>query len=105
MKRTLIVILGLLVFAGIAAAQNSSQKTESKTPPTIDQKTAEMQKYPGFFTYYWDAHDGKIWLRIDKWNSQFLFYESLPNGVGSNDVGLDRGQPGATRVVHFERSG
>jgi len=27
------------------------------------------------------------------------------NGVGSNDVGLDRGQPGKTKVVHFERGG
>ncbi len=47
----------------------------------------------------------KLWLQIDKWNTPFLYYESLPNGVGSNDVGLDRGQPGKTNVVHFERSG
>lgn len=111
MKRGLIVSLGLLIAAGIAAArpggraQHSSPKAEGKTLLAIDQKTAEMQKYPGFFTCYWDAREGKIWLRIDKWNTQFLYYESLPNGVGSNDVGLDRGQPGEIRVVHFERSG
>ena len=62
-----------------------------------------MQKLPGFFTY-WDAREGKVWLQIDKWDVPSLYYESLPNGVGSNDVGLDRGQPG--RTVHpFERIG
>ena len=64
-----------------------------------------MQKMPGFFPLYWDDHTGKIWLEVDKWNTPFLYVESLPNGVGSNDIGLDRGQPGGTQVVHFERSG
>ena len=120
MKRALIASLALLVFAAVATAQNSTPDAQPKTPPAIDQKnndrkeddwktigqkTAGMQKLPGFFTYYWDARDGKLWLQIDKWNTPFLYYESLPNGVGSNDVGLDRGQPGKTNVVHFERSG
>ena len=30
---------------------------------------------------------------------------SLPAGLGSNDVGLDRGQLGETRIVRFERTG
>ena len=29
----------------------------------------------------------------------------MPAGVGSNDIGLDRGLLGDTRVVRFERSG
>ncbi|HUJ31728.1 MAG TPA: DUF5117 domain-containing protein [Candidatus Acidoferrum sp.] len=105
MKRALIASLVFLVFAAIAPAQGPSADAQMKAPPTIDQKTAGMEKLSGFFMYYWDARDGKLWLRIDKWNTQFLYYESLPNGVGSNDVGLDRGQPGKTSVVHFERSG
>jgi len=105
MKRAFILFALSLILAAVAVAQNSSQEVHAKTLPTIEQKTASMQKSPGFFTYYWDDAEGKIWLQIDKWNTQFLYYESLPNGVGSNDVGLDRGQPGTTRVVHFERSG
>ncbi|HTS12601.1 MAG TPA: zinc-dependent metalloprotease [Candidatus Limnocylindrales bacterium] len=104
MRRALIAALVFVMYAATAAAQNSSEG-QMKAPPTIEQKTAGMQKFPGFFTYYWDARSGKIWLQVDKWNAQFLYYESLPNGVGSNDVGLDRGQPGKTSVVHFERSG
>ena len=105
MKFALICALALLALAPIMPAQKSSPEVQMKPLATIDQKTAGMQKFPGFFTYYWDARDGKIWLRIDKWNTPFLYYETLPHGVGSNDIGLDRGQPGKTYVVHFERSG
>lgn len=111
----LALALAFSMLSVLAAAQDSPSETQAKTPPgvetktgelkTIDQKTAGMQKLPGFFTCYWDARTGKLWLEIDKWNTPFLYYESLPNGVGSNDVGLDRGQPGKTSVVHFERSG
>ena len=64
-----------------------------------------MEKHDGFFTYYWDAEEGKIWLEIDKWDTEFLYVDSLPAGVGSNDIGLDRGQMGQSRVVKFYRSG
>jgi Met-zincin/Domain of unknown function (DUF5117) len=102
---SLTLTLTFLMFAAPAPAQNSTSEAQRKTLPVIGQKTTGMQKLPGFFTYYWDAVDGKLWLQIDKWNTPFLYYESLPNGVGSNDVGLDRGQPGRTNVVHFERIG
>src|SRR5664280_235559 len=105
MKRASIAPLAFLMFVAVASAQNSTFETQHKAPPTIDQRTAGMQKLSGFFTYFWDAREGKLWLQIDKWNTSFLYYESLPNGVGSNDVGLDRGQPGKTNVVHFERIG
>ena len=112
MKRALIAFVVFQSLTLVATAQNSTEGAH-KTPPTadaaarktIDQKTSGMQKLPGFFTCYWDAREGRLWLQIDKWNTPFLYYESLPNGVGSNDVGLDRGQPGKTNVVHFERSG
>lgn len=42
---------------------------------------------------------------VDKWDQDFLYYESLPAGLGSNDTGLDRGLLGQEKVVHFERSG
>ncbi len=114
MKRALIASLACWLFASVAAAQNSPSETQPKMPPTdqkkndrktIAEKTTGMQKLPGFFTCYWDPYEGKLWLQIDKWNTPFLYYESLPNGLGSNDLGLDRGQPGKTNVVHFERIG
>jgi Met-zincin/Domain of unknown function (DUF5117) len=106
MKLSVVLALAILfVIPNAFASPNAQSKAEENPPPGIEQKTARMRKFPGFFTYYWDAREGKIWLDIDKWNADFLFHESLPNGVGSNDIGLDRGQPGETQVVRFERSG
>ncbi|MGC0773872.1 MAG: zinc-dependent metalloprotease, partial [Candidatus Acidiferrum sp.] len=76
----------------------------SKTP-TISEKTAGAEKLPGYFNLYWDAKQGKLWLEIDKWDKEFLYQSSLPAGIGSNDIGLDRGQLGRTAIVRFERSG
>ncbi len=60
---------------------------------------------PGYFPLYWDDKAGKMWLEIDKFDTEFLYIESLPAGMGSNDLGLDRGQLGASRIVRFIRSG
>src|SRR5688572_2422405 len=72
---------------------------------SITEKVKGMEKFPGFFTFYWDAKGGKIWLEIDKWNTEFLYLESLPAGIGSNDIGLDRGQLGSSSIVRFDRTG
>lgn len=77
----------------------------AKEIPSIAEKTRGFEPLPGYFPLYWDARSGKIWLEIDKWSKEFLYVESLPAGIGSNDIGLDRGQLGASRVVRFERIG
>lgn len=74
-------------------------------PATIAEKTAGMQKMDGYFPLYWDEKAGKIWMEIDRWGQEFLYVNSLPAGLGSNDVGLDRGQLGGTRIVRFDRVG
>jgi Met-zincin/Domain of unknown function (DUF5117) len=79
--------------------------SDEKKSPTIAEKTAGAEKLGGYFNLYWDAKAGKLWLEIEKWGVEFLYQTSLPAGVGSNDIGLDRGQLGDTRVVRFERSG
>src|SRR5580765_2431086 len=103
MNRPLIPALLLLVISAPAFAQPRSA-AETRIP-TISEKVAAMQKFPGYFPFYWDARAGRLWLEIDKWNSEFLYVESLPAGIGSNDIGLDRGQVGQTHVVRFERTG
>lgn len=59
----------------------------------------------GFIPFYYDDESGKVYLEISEFNQEFLFQSSLPHGVGSNDLGLDRGQLGDTRLVQFERVG
>src|SRR6059058_1158394 len=103
MKRTLCLVAVLLLFCATARAQPRSA-SDAKLP-SVSEKVAGMQRVPGYFPFYWDAKAGKIWLEIDKWNSEFLYVESLPAGIGSNDIGLGRGQLGQNYIVRFERIG
>ncbi len=86
----------------VASAQETS---EDKPLPTIAEKTAGMEKLPGFLTLYWDDRNGRIWLEIGQWETELLYVSSLPAGVGSNDIGLDRGELGKRCIVKFQRSG
>jgi hypothetical protein len=101
MKRLIFLLsISLLLCSTVLA-----QRSEPAKIPTIAEKVAPMEKFPGYFPFYWDAKAGKVWLEIDKWNSEFLYVESLPAGLGSNDIGLDRGQLGQSHIVRFERTG
>ncbi len=102
MQRILTLTLLAICWANVFAQGRSNPDAKI---PSITEKTAGMQKFAGYFPFYWDAKAGKIWLEIDKWNSEFLYVEDLPAGIGSNDIGLDRGQLGQSYVVRFERSG
>lgn len=68
---------------------------------------AQENKHEGFFNFTWDDEKGKIILEIpaDRLNEDFLYVNSLSAGIGSNDIGLDRGQLGDDRIVRFEKVG
>ena len=73
--------------------------------PSIEEKTNGLKKYEGYFTFYWDENAGKLWLEVDKLDTEFLYVVSLPAALGSNDIGLDRGLLGDDRVVKFNKVG
>ena len=100
-----VTLICLLLLASGLAVNGQPRTADSGRTPTITEKVAGMEKFPGYFTFYWDARAGKLWLEIDKWNTEFLYVESLPAGIGSNDIGLDRGQLGNSFVVRFDRTG
>ncbi|GAA0853072.1 zinc-dependent metalloprotease [Aliiglaciecola litoralis] len=87
--------LCLILFSSIAFA----------SPLKIDEFTQGMDVKKGFYTFYYQSETGQVFLEIGDFASPFLFQSSLPQGIGSNDIGLDRGQLGATRLVQFERFG
>ena len=88
-----------MCLAMTSSAQQASNKQNSKLDLT------KMKALEGYFNYWWDETTGKIWLEVDKLDQEFLYVNSLPAGVGSNDIGLDRGQLGGTRIVKFIKSG
>jgi hypothetical protein len=109
LKRMLSTIGALVIVASAIAPCVMAQATAGQGTPaqnaSITEKTKDAQKLAGYFNLYWDAKAGRLWLEIDKWDAEFLYQSSLAAGVGSNDIGLDRGQMGETRIVRFERSG
>ena len=67
--------------------------------------SSEHDVIDGFVKLYWNEADGRLLFRIDELDTPLLYQSSMPRGVGSNDLGLDRGQLGSTRIVRFVRSG
>jgi hypothetical protein len=67
--------------------------------------TAESEQQDGFVPLYWHAGEGRLYGEVARLNTPFIYYPSLSQGVGSNDLGLDRGRLGDTQLVQFERVG
>jgi hypothetical protein len=68
---------------------------------------ADEQEFSGFVDIVYDKSSDSVHLRIDEsqLGKEMIFQSSLPRGIGSNDIGLDRGQLGNTRLVKFVRYG
>tara|TARA_S200000501_G_scaffold351014_1_gene368536 strand:- start:2310 stop:4739 length:2430 start_codon:yes stop_codon:yes gene_type:complete len=64
-----------------------------------------LDKFKGFFNFSYDESKDKIFLEVDKLDYEFLYIGSLASGVGSNDIGLDRGQLGLEKLVKFVKKG
>ena len=64
-----------------------------------------VSKQEGYISFYYDDTEDKVFLEIDKLNHEFLYVNALSEGLGSNDIGLDRGQLGNGVVVKFEKAG
>ena len=67
--------------------------------------TENFKSYNGFFNFYYDDSSDKIYLEISNLDKEFLYISSLSSGLGSNDIGLDRGQLGNERLVKFSKYG
>ena len=83
----------------------AAESTSAGGVPSIEAKTSGMRHMPGFLPLHWDAKSGRLYLEIPQLNIDMLYFDSLPYGTGSNDLGLDRGQVSAAKLVRFERFG
>lgn len=63
------------------------------------------QKQSGFFDMEYIEESGKVLLTVKEFDKEFLYVNSLATGIGSNDIGLDRGQLGDEHIVKFVRAG
>ena len=73
--------------------------------PSIADRTAGMKKIDGFFPMYWDEAGGRLWVEVPKLDVEVLHSTGFATGLGSNDIGIDRGALTGSRIVTFERVG
>ena len=94
-----IILLCLILIPVLSFAKDLNKRN------AVADFTNNMQHQTGFFDFYYQIEHDKVFLKIDSFGESFLFQSSMPQGIGSNDIGLDRGQLGDTRLVKFERFG
>ena len=73
--------------------------------PSIAERTSGMKKMDGFFPMYWDEAGGRLWLEVPRLDTEVLHSTGFGTGLGSNDIGIDRGALTGSRIVTFERVG
>ena len=109
MFRTSTVFAALCLLASLHAQQGGRGAGAAAQPPgripPIEERTAGMQKIDGYFPLYWEERTGNLYLEIPRFDTPVLYATGLAAGLGSNDIGLDRGQEGSGKIVSFERVG
>jgi hypothetical protein len=98
MRRALIALLLLAA----CTTSRPADPSPSTTPKPDDSKTVKLD---GFLPLQWNETEGKLLLEIPRFNEELIWQVSLASGVGSNPIGLDRSQLGATHLIRFERVG
>ena len=91
MRSTLFILLAFSISFGMEAQ-------------FLDKKE-NLKNYEGFFNFHYNEKEGEIYLEVAQLDTEFLYTHFLTTGVGSNDIGLDRGQLGGTAVVKFQKAG
>jgi hypothetical protein len=100
-----------LLVSLLLAAPGHAKSMEAPLPDPFAEKTKSAQRRDGLLVTWLDAKAGKFYLELPKPSGprnecgRFLYLEAIRTGLGSNPVGLDRGQAGETRVVTFRRVG
>src|SRR3954471_22993990 len=83
----------------------SQGNTPNRALRTIEERTASMKKLDGYFPLYWDSGGGQLFMEIPRLNTEVLHVAGMGAGLGSNDIGIDRGGLLGSRIVTFERNG
>jgi len=107
MNRRLLAVTFAIALIGCTSAVTlkSTDTAPTGAADPIEAKTSSARRIDGFVPLYWDESNGKMWMEISRFDEEILYQVSLPGGLGSNPVGLDRNQLGGTHVVEFHRVG
>lgn len=90
------IVASIIIFIGVSFNAYAKE---------ISDFTKGMEKKQGFYDLYLDHEMGAVYLEVNRLREDFIYKVSLPGALGSNDIALDRGQLGGTKLVYFDRVG
>ena len=93
----MIKFINFSIFLFIINLSFSQNKTKESNNNVIN--------FKGFFNFSYSENKDRIYLEVNSLNKQFLYVSALSQGIGSNDLGLDRGQLGVRKIVFFKKTG
>jgi len=99
------IFLLLWISLAITVNVDAQKKRSSSSQDQVSSFVKSFEHYPGFIDFYWDRKTDQVYLFVEELDTEIIYVNSLAAGVGSNDIGLDRGQLGDTRIVRFDRHG
>ncbi len=94
--------LQMLCAALMAVATSATLAKKPSAPPS---PTAGMATQTGFVDVHVDGDAAKVVIGVYALDTPMLLVSALPGALGSNDLGLDRAQPGEPKLVEFRRLG
>ena len=93
-------VIGMVLFSPWVWSSEVDGATES-----VESVLLNTQEMPGFIPLHWDSEEGRLFADISDIEGPFIYYNGLSHGLGSNDLGLDRGRLGDTFLVEFRKVG
>ncbi|MGY8779343.1 MAG: DUF5117 domain-containing protein, partial [Longimicrobiales bacterium] len=102
---SLILAFTIAIFTVPVLAQRAGGAGQAGPLPSIAEKTEGMEQMEGFLPLYWDTSLGQLWMEIPQLDTEMVHFMGYGAGLGSNDLGLDRGALRGSRIVKFERIG
>ena len=89
----------------LVALSSCARPVVAQTPGAASSSRASWERRDGYIPFYWDAARGRVLLELSRLNEDVLYYATISKGVGSVELGLDRGLGTVSAVVRFERVG
>ena len=94
-----------LLLVAVAISFPPRVSAQDASLPTVEERTRGMDRMEGFFNLFWDDGTGSLFWEIAELDTEFLYQISMGSGLGSNPVGIDRGQLRGTHVLEAKRIG
>jgi hypothetical protein len=103
--RPLAVLLSVVTLATAGRVASAQAPQAAPVASSIASRAQGLVKRDGFIPVYRDTVQGKLYLELPHDSLRALAFFALATGLGSNPIGLDRGEDGPSHVVRFDRDG